>query len=167
MGILIPLAKISQEEYVKRVNAIKAEALKLGRKLIDATELVVRQLGPRDLGLSTDEWTFNVAAGENTIVNTKLDNQTLVVIFEIFNLSTNPQVNEAKFGTVAKTIEDVYFENIYMYDTPAGLLDEPVVFQPGSQVVIKAVAKASNTAEKLGFVGFVVEPAGKNIASNK
>ena len=166
MGIAIPVAKLSPEEFVKKVDAIKAQALELGKRLIDAKELVVRPLRPRDLGLSTDEWTFNVSAGENTLVNTSLDDKTLVVIFGIYNLSTDPQVNEVIFGTTAKTVEDVYIEDMYMYDNPEAMLDEPVVFQPGSSPLIKGIAKGANSAEKLGFRGFVVEPAGRRIGSS-
>ena len=166
MGIIIPVAKVSQAEYVEKLKSLKAEALKLGKQLIDAKELVIRPLRPRDLGVSADEWTFNVSSGENTLVNKELDDKTLVLIYGIYNLSTDPQVNEVKFGTAAKTVEDVYIEEMYMYDNPEVMLDEPVVFQPGSSPLIKGVAKGANTAEKLGFKGFVVEPAGRRIGSS-
>jgi len=166
MGIVIPVFKIDNIEYVKKVTAIKNEALRLGKTLIDAKELVVRPLRPRDLGLTTDEWTFSVATGENTVINTSLDDKTLVVIYGIYNLSTTPQVTELIFGTTAKTVEDVYIEDMYMYDNKEVILEEPVVFQPGSSPLIKAVAKGANTAEKLGFKGFVVEPSGRRIGSS-
>jgi len=166
MGIVVPVTKIDNVEFVKKVLAIKEEALRLGRTLIDAKELVVRPLRPADLGLTTNEWTFNVSAGENTIINTRLDDKTLVVIYGIYNLSTTPVTTELIFGTTAKTVEDVYIEDMYLYDTKATLLDEPVVFQPGSSPLVKTVAKGANTAEKLGFLGFVVEPAGRRIGSS-
>ena len=166
MGIVIPVALIPREEYVRRVYAIRSEALQLGKRLIDAKELVVRPLRPRDLGLNSDEWVFSVSAGENTIVNVTLDDKTLVVIYGVYNMSTDPQVNEIIFGTPARTVDDLYIEDMYMYDNPEALIDEIIAYQPGSTVLIKAVAKASNTTEKLGFKGFVIEPAGRRIGSS-
>jgi hypothetical protein len=56
---------------------------------------------------------------------------------------------------------------MYVYDYKATMLAEPIVFQPGSQVVIKAVSTTStSTSEKLGFLGFVVEQAGRNIGGS-
>jgi len=166
MGIVIPITKIDNVEFVKRVSAVKGEALRLGKQLIDAKELVVRPLRPADLGLTTNEWTFGVSAGENTVVNTRLDDKTLIVIYGIYNLSASPVTTEVIFGTTAKTVEDVYIEDMYLYDYKATLLDEPVVFQPGSSPLIKAIAKGANTAEKLGLLGFVIEPAGRRIGSS-
>jgi len=148
MGIVLPVSKISDDEYVKRVAAIKAQALELGKRLIDAKELVVRPLRPRDLGIEKDEWTFNVSAGENTIISTKLDDKTLVVIYGIYNLSSEPKVTEVIFGTTAKTVEDVYIEDMYVYDIKEVMLDEPVVFQPGSSPLIKAVANPIHGIER-------------------
>jgi len=166
MGIVIPVYKIDDVEFVKKVLAIKGEALKLGKQLIDAKELVVRPLRPADFGLAVNEWTFSVSAGENTIVSTTLDDKTLVVVYGIYNLSTSPATTEVIFGTTAKVVEDVYVEDMYLYDVKATLLDEPVVFQPGSSPLIKIIAKDANTAEKVAFLGFVIEPAGRRIGSS-
>ena len=161
MGVAIPLGKISETEYVQRVKAIKDRALELGADLIDAKELDVRMLRPKDLGLTTDEWTFNVAAGKNSnAVNATLKNKFLVVIFGVYNLSTDPQVTEVVFRTPQQTLDDVFIEDMYQYDTPAALLDEPIVYQPGATIQIDLVAKGANTAEKFGFLGVVVAPKG-------
>ena len=167
MGIVIPVAKMPSEEYVRFVRAVKGSALAKAREkyLRNVKELVIRTLRPRDLGLNADEWTFSVSAGTNAdIINTTLDDKTMVVIYGIYNLSTNPQVNEVIFKTGSETIEDVYIEDMYMYDIPAVLLDKLLLYTPGSIVKIDFVAKGSNTAEKLGFLGFVIEPAGKRIS---
>ena len=161
MGIAFPVSKLSPEEYVKMIKAVKAKALSLGKSLIDAKELDVRFLRPKDLGLTTDEWTFNVSAGTNTnAVNASLKDKFLVLIFGIYNLSTNPQVTEVTFKTPQQTIDTIYIEDMYQYDQPAVLLEEPIVYQPGSTVQIDLVAKGANTAEKLGFLGVVVAPKG-------
>jgi hypothetical protein len=52
---------------------------------------------------------------------------------------------------------------MYAYDYKVALLKEPVVVQPGSTIIITAIAKAANTAEKLGLLGFVIEPLGRTI----
>jgi len=163
MGITIPVSMIDKKDFVARLQSITSKALDIGKTVIDAKELVVRPLSPRDLGLTVDEWRFNVSAGENTIVSRLLDDKTLVVIYGIYNLTASPVVTEVMFGTQAKVVEDVFIEDMYLYEYKVTLLSEPVVYQPGSTVLIKAVAKGANTAEKLGFLGFVVEPSGRKI----
>ncbi|MCL7388728.1 MAG: hypothetical protein LZ173_02160 [Thaumarchaeota archaeon] len=169
MGFAIPVTKIDRKDYVSLVKTIADQALQLGSKTIPVKELVIRTLTPKDLGLTTDEWSFTVNAGENTIVNTKLDDKTLIVIYGIFNLSSSPVTVRLKFGTNAVTKEDVDVQDMYVYDYKATMLAEPIVFQPGSQVVIKAVTMSTTTAgtkERLGFLGFVVEQAGRNIGGS-
>jgi hypothetical protein len=163
MGIVIPVSMIDKKDFVSRVQSIASKALDIGKTVIDAKELVIRPLSPRDLGLDVDEWKFSVSAGENTIINKQLDDKTLVVIYGVYNLSASPVTTELKFGTQAKIVEDIYIEDMYAYDYKVALLSEPVVYQPGSTVKISAVAKAASTDEKLGFLGFVVEPSGRKI----
>jgi len=169
MGFTIPVSMMDKKDYVALVKTLADQALQLGSKTIPVKELTIRTLTPKDLGLTTDEWSFTVNAGENTIVNTKLDDKTLIVIYGIFNLSSSPVTVRVKFGTNAVTKEDVDIEDMYTYDYKAVVLSEPIVFQPGSQMVIKAVTMsttASGTKERLGFIGFVIEPAGRNIGGS-
>jgi len=169
MGFTIPVAMMDKKDFTALMKTLADQALQLGSKTIPVKELVIRTLTPRDLGLTTDEWSFTVNAGENTIVNTKLDDKTLIVIYGIFNLSSSPVITRVKFGTNAVTKEDVNIEDMYLYDYKATMLAEPIVFQPGSQVVVKAVAMSTTTAgtkERLGFIGFVVEQAGRNIGGS-
>ena len=165
MGLVYPISKFNDRDYVSLIKSLKDTAYARARGKIAVTNIIDRTLRPSDLGLTTNEWTFNVAAGENDIINHTLDDKTLILIYGIFNLSTDPQVTEVKFGTPANTIEDVYIEDMYMYDYPAVILDSPIVFEPGKTIQIKAIAKAANTAEKLGFLGIVIEPAGRNIGT--
>jgi len=166
MGIILPAKMIDPKDYVAKLQSLAAKALEVGKSVIDVKEIVIRPLRPADLGLTANEWTFNVSAGENVVINKTLDDKTLVMIVGIYNLSSTPATTEVIFGTQAKTVEDVYIEDMYLYDIKEAILDEAVVYQPGSTVLIKAVAKAANTAEKLGFLGFVVEPAGRRIGSS-
>ena len=165
MGLIYPISKYNDRDFVALINTLRESAYNRARGKIGVTNIVDRNLRPSDLGLTTNEWTFNVAAGENEIVNHTLDDKTLILIYGIYNLSTDPQVTEVKFGTPANTIEDVYIEDMYMYDYPGVILATPVVFEPGKTILIKAVAKGANTAEKLGFLGIVIEPAGRNIGT--
>ena len=167
MGIVIPLALIPKDEYVKKIESIKQNAMLRAKQkyLSDVRDLVVRPLRPKDLGLTTDEWVFNVSAGTNAdVVSKELDDKTMVVIFGIYNLSTDPQVNEVVFKTGSETVEDVYVEDMYLYDQPAVMLDEPIIYTPSSTIKIDLVAKGANSTEKLGFLGFVIEPAGRTIS---
>lgn len=162
-SLIVPLDKISPEQYEKMVTALLHDVEGEAATLIAGKTTIIRELKPSDLGLSTDEWTFTLNAGENTIVSGyKLPDDTMIVIYEVFNLSTNPVATEVKFGTPAGDKVDVFIEDLYMYDRQAGMLLTPVKINPGQTPVIKVIAKAAGT-EKIGFKGFVIEPAGKTI----
>ena len=162
---MTPIAIIPKEQYVRWLEDVKARVLARAREkyLRGVPQIVIRPLRPRDLGVNADEWVFNVVAGENTIIDFTLDDKTVVVVHGIYNLSTAPTTNEVLFGTGAETLDDLYIEDMYMHDPPAVRIDEPITYTPGSRVVIRTVNKAANSTEKLGFMGWVIEPVGRRI----
>ena len=56
-----------------------------------------------------------------------------------------------------------WFEEMYLYDEPVAYFKKPIIYRPGSQIKIKAIAKAANSDEKLILLGFIVERVGKNV----
>ena len=170
MGVIYPLNFIPKEQYIQKVDELVYKTLLDPEKgivwrLLDIKQVSVRPLRPRDLGLAQDEWSFNIGTAntEVTIIDTTLDDKTIVAIWAIFNKTLEPKVNEVLFGTGAGDIEDVYLEDLYVYESPVGVLRRPLIFQPGTRVVIKAVASTAPVVEQLGFIGVVVEPTGRRI----
>lgn len=164
MPLAFPIELVKDEFAVKARSLISDMMAPDGAatKLINATDLVARVLKPSDLGLSTANWEFNLTNTTQTIVNQELDDKTMIVLFGVFNLDTNPIITELKIGTAAGPIEDVQLEFAYMWDNPALVFDKPLVFSPKTTIKIDAVATATGT-QKLGFIGVVIEPAGRTI----
>lgn len=179
MPLIFPL-DIVREEFAAKVrqqvelllanpsDGKKGSIKGLARELIDARQLVVRTLKPKDLGLATDNWTFQVTAGLNEgVINKELDDKTMVIFLGVFNLSADPQVVEVRFGDPSSTIEDVHIEHMYLFDHPIAVFDTPIIYTPGNTIKIDLVAKGENSSEQFGFLGLVIEPAGRTIRVSK
>jgi len=162
MGYGIPVPKIPQDLYVKKIETYEKTILSKAKEYIKTAEqLEIRALMPKDLGLTTANWTFNLSAGTNSnIINVELKDKFLVAIIGVFNRTPSPQAMEVVFRTPNRTIDDIALEEMYNYDVYAMLLSDAVLYPPGSTVQIDIVAKAANSDERLGFIGFVVAPAG-------
>ena len=159
-----PTEFVPKEELASKIEQWKAAALAKAKELIKAEKLVIRDLSWEDLGVSGNEWKFDLtSAGENTIVNKELDDKTLILIYAVGDKSDSPVVTKVTFGTPAHTVQIIELESAYVTDYPEKVIDNPPVFTPGQKMVIKAIATGSATGEKIYFRGFVVEPKGKNI----
>jgi len=158
---IIPVARIPQDTYVKLIKDLETKVLARAAELIKGEPLAIRALMPKDFGLNTPSWTFNLAAGTNSnVVNVELKDKFLVAIIGIFNRTPSPNAMEVVFRTPQKTLADVALEDMYNYDVYAGILADVVIYPPGSTVQIDIVAKAANPDERLGFLGFVVTTLG-------
>lgn len=164
MPLAFPLELVKDEFAPKARSFIEDLVSPNGAatKLINSVNLVVRVLKPSDVGLSTPDWEFNLTSTEQTIVNTELDDKTMIVLFGVFNNDTDPKIRELKIGTPAGPIEDVQLDFMYTWANPALVFDEPLVFTPKSTIKIDAIASATGT-HKMGFIGVVIEPAGRTI----
>ena len=165
MPLVFPFGAVKEEFAAKTRDLIKKLTAPEGaaaRMINSKNRLVVRTLKPRDLGVDSDTWSFSINAGVNTIVNHELDDKTMIVILGVFDNSANPVVTELRFGSNAGYVEDVEVEQMFAFTEPVLIFDRPIMVSPGSVIKIEAVAKDTGT-EELGFIGFVIEPEGKNI----
>lgn len=161
MGTVLPVDKISESAYVDLYKKLKSDAIKLAAKVITGKELGVRILEPTDLGLTTDYWTFDLSAGENSgKVNVELKDDSFIMIFGVYNLSDNPVTTKITFRSPQEIIDQFFIEEMYLYDHPMVIFDNVVAYNPGSKAIIDITAKAANTDERLAFIGFVVKPKG-------
>lgn len=167
MVYIIPVEDMPEHERVAKIKEAVNYAYDAGKRLIKAPALVDRPAKPADFGISGEEFTFNVSSGENTIVNRTLDDDEVIVIYAIGNISESPQVERITFGTGSEVFADIFIGDLYSKMVPEGYLSKPIIYSPKSKMVIKAYAKGSNTAEKLYFKAIVVEKEGKNITKPK
>ena len=165
MPLVFPFAAVKEEFAAKSRDLIKKLIAPDGAatKMINSkNRLVVRTLRPKDLGIDSDTWSFSLSAGSNTIVDHELDDKTMIVILGVFDNTAIPLISEPKFGSNAGYVEDVELEQMFAFTEPVLIFDRPIMVSPGSVIKIEAIAKDAGT-EELGFIGFVIEPEGKNI----
>ena len=161
----IPLDMLPKEQYIALLDTFKETAYQRARRLIEAHQLIDRELEPGDLGLATTEWVFTgLSAGANDIIppGFKLDDKVYILIYEIFDLTGNPNVIKIDFGTPAKIVDTVYLEELHQYDRVAAILTRPIEVNPGQTPVIKLYLKQAGDV-KFGFRGIVIEPMGRTI----
>lgn len=130
--------------------------------------LVVRDIRANaDLGYGTaleNEWTFNLVAGADTVFAAAAANPAnrAVVFYGIDDFDANPVATLVTFRTAAvggttKMLVDL--QNCRGFTYCAGMLSEPVVYDPQETVVISIQTDAANL-EQIKFLGYVIEPRG-------
>jgi len=131
--------------------------------------LVVRDIRANtDLGYGTaleNEWAFNLVAGADTAFAAAavLPANRIVVFYGIDDFDANPVGTLVTFATAAvggttKMIVDLQDCRGYTYC--AGMLSEPVVYDPNELIVIRIQTDANHAPEIIKFMGYVIEPRG-------
>jgi len=163
------------------IKAYKGRAIDLGVNRMGPGELgvvttpadlTVRTIRAQaDLGVGTaaeDEWGFNLAAGLNAgLVNVVLAANQLVVFYGIDDYDANPVATLVMFltavaGGTTKMIVDLQTVRGFTYC--AGMLSEPVVYDPQSRIYISMESDAAHTPEYIALLGYVIEPRGTVIS---
>jgi hypothetical protein len=131
-------------------------------------DLTVRTIRAQaDLGVGTvaeDEWGFNLAAGLNAgAINVVLAANQLVVFYGIDDYDANPVATLVMFltavaGGTTKMIVDLQTTRGFTYC--AGMLSEPVVYDPQSRIYVSMESDAAHAPEYIAFLGYVIEPRG-------
>jgi hypothetical protein len=136
---------------------------------IPENELIVRQLRPEDIGLSptiAGEWTFSLSAGNNTIVDSKnIADNRFVSIYGVRIAQSAAQVSvQAK---ITRENQDKRFwplQGVSLTRDSTFYYDDPVTIRQNTPITIVVSANGTNTAEKLVFLGDVVERKGILVA---
>lgn len=182
----IPVDELSLSRIEGFRQAAQAAGLNMARSLRIATSmdsLVWRDAFPAtDLGQPagsgyTNEVYITGAIAANTwtlVFDTaavpQLPNNRLLVIYKIFDLTVNPQVEAVRFrkgNTGATTLSLVRVgEIIGAKLTPELYLSEPVVYAPQDFPFIECYTRGAVPAagERLAFGAYIAEPTGGNVS---
>jgi len=131
----------------------------------DLTVRTIRAFADLVVGtVNEDEWGFNLVAGLNAgLVNVVLAANQLVVFFGIDDYDANPVATLVMFltapaGGTTKMIVDL--QDVRGFTFCAGMLSEPVVYDPQSRIYISMESDANHAPEYIALLGYVVEPRG-------
>jgi len=157
--------------YKERAISVGVARMGTGQLNLVTTpdDLTVRTIRAQaDLAVGTageDEWGFNLAAaGLNAgLVNIVLAANQLVVFYGIDDYDANPVATLVMFLTAAaggttKMIVDL--QDCRGFTFCAGMLSEPVVYDPQSRIYISMESDAIHTPEYIALLGYVIEPRG-------
>jgi len=156
----------SKDPVDSTLEKFKTELIQKLFEIVRATNptesLDYRMLLPQDFGLPTNSrWTWNVNAGLNNFQFT-VPNTTAIGVFGIFNRTGNAQVYEVDIRQGSNTTRVFQLEELYVRQEPLAYFDpfvkDPVIFSENMTVNLQMYAEAANNDERLGFLGFVVEP---------
>lgn len=170
MVLALPIEFLERGELKRVVFEAREVAYSVGKKYIKAPELIDRPANPKDFGLNANTFEFGFTPdteGKATIVDRVLDDDEVIAIYGLANLSTNPTITRIVFETGSERLADIDFEQVYAHNVPEVVLDKPIVYSPKSRmrIVIYSTATAGEkTAEKLVLNAVVVEKAGKNVS---
>ncbi|MCD6138676.1 MAG: hypothetical protein J7J91_08970 [Deltaproteobacteria bacterium] len=132
--------------------------LKLGRD-----EIVVRDLIPQDLGLSTPVFTFNISStGWNTIVNETAiaDNRFISINGILLGESGTSVVTQLKVTRAGQDVRYWHIQDINYMESPIVYFDDPITVDQNTTITIKAYATATDSDWRCTFLGKVVERKG-------
>lgn len=131
--------------------------------------LVVRDIRAfLDLAVGTvnqDEWAFGLAAGLNAgaITSAALPANRIIVFYGIDDYDEEPEATIVIFrtalaGGTTKMLVDL--QGCRGFTFCAGMLSEPVVYDPSETIIVDIAADAAHDPEYIKFMGYVIEPRG-------
>lgn len=143
----------------------------LGHSLdLQPSEITTRSLRPEDLGLSPSndgEFTFSLSSGDNEVINSSGFDRRFIVISGVrFGQANTPVSVQVK---IKKGGSDVRFWNLQgaiLNADSALYFEDPILIRQRESLVVTVSANGVNTAEKLIFLGSVIEKAGRVTAKD-
>jgi hypothetical protein len=153
-------------ESVKRF--LKSLAVKKGIAANEA-DVILRDILPAtDLGFTKEDFavTLSTADAFNTVINQRLGDKKLLVIFGVRDISTTPIVSAIKFakgpdGAITKDIVEI--EGLETQKEREVIFNTPIKYENGEHMFIQYFAKAAGTA-RLVLLGVVAEPRGELVS---
>jgi hypothetical protein len=155
-------------------NTLKAELAKeIGRK---PEEIVVRDvMASNDLGLDSELWDNELAAGIATVTWTKdwskeLPKNKMVAFYGIVNHTDNPTFVGYKFkvGANGQTTREVIMAGRGKAEDENKVLFDPIKYKPGETIYVEVYQASGSTvaegAELVEYLALVAEPYGEMIS---
>jgi len=125
------------------------------------SELTVRGLLPSDLGLTT--YTFNLANGWNTVVDTSIGSK-VIMLTGITYSSANPVATQVKVSMGSSNVEHWSIQGLPVREDPTFTDTSPSIARENYPIRIQIYASGASASETLSFSGIVVEPRGTTLA---
>lgn len=151
-----PLAIVN--EASKHLVALAQRELK-----IPFEGLTVRTLRPQDLGLANPNWTFNLSSsGENTAaVDVTVADQRYIMIYGIkYGGSAVPVTTRVQIVNGGQTARDWNVQAVQLTEDSQLIFTDPVITKQNQTLSMNIFTDATNSAERIGFLGVVVEKKG-------
>lgn len=147
------------------VNANLNEIIAMAQKELGLPleELTIRTLRPEDLGLSTPEWTFNLSStGENANqVDTIITDTRFVLIYGVKISQSAAQVSTSvKITREGKEAREWNVQGVNLTEDSQVFYNDPVIIRQNTGIQVDIFTNTTNAAEKIGFIGIVVEKKG-------
>jgi len=146
--------------YRAMVNKLREKAL---RELkLGAEDIIIRQLRPEDLGLSTAASTFNISStGWNTIIDTTIaDNRFVGIHGVLIGESGTSVVTQLKVTRAGQDVRYWHIQDVNFLESPVIYFDDPVTVDQNTSITIKAYALATDSEWRCTFLGAVAEKRG-------
>lgn len=176
MSYIVPFAYLTEKERLDLLMQWTSTALKAAAEKISSTkQFVVRTFEPGDVSAkfkslmtnrlaSSNEWLFNIdATGEVTVLDGVLGDDVVILFYGLAYPDESPVITGIEFKTGAETVKRYYIEEVLVYDKPVAFFREPVLYRPGSRVIINVLAKGTDSAEKFIPLVLLAEPVGVTI----
>jgi len=150
------------EAYRLAVNMAVERAVK--ELSLRREEIVVRMLRPEDVGLSTPEWTFNLASGDswnNNMVNSTIADGRYVVIAGVMVGESSAQAStQLRVTSAGKKVRYWQPQNVnYTQDNMMWFTD-PIITGQNETLTIDIYATSADADHQLQLLGATVERKG-------
>jgi len=161
MGFYTTLEGPALEAYRQMVNTLLSKAMK--ELKLSRDQIVIRQLRPEDIGLTTAASTFNVAStGWNTLIDNKTiaDNRFVGIHGILIGESGTSVVSQLKVTRMGQDVRYWVIQDINFLESPVIYFDDPVTIDQNTTLTIKGYALATDGEWRCTFLGAVAEKKG-------
>lgn len=162
MVSMAKLEGVSLEAVRQGHSEIKEKAIQqLGLK---TDEIVTRELRPEDVGLTTPEFTFNIASGTawNTMIDAKtIDDNRFVMIYGVrLCESTDSPVSQLKLTRAGQVKRYWQIQGANYNEDAVVYFTDPVIIDQNTSLTLEGYGVTTDTAFKCVLLGEVVEKKG-------
>lgn len=166
---MVSLCCDSQE---RDLNFLRSKTLELAQGNADNIHktAIVRDLQATDVGYENDVFVKDLSGGTplawNTLTSFTVPDNTYVSFGSVFDLSETPSVMKVRLGNASCTYRMFDLQAMHSQCEPHRVLDqsEQIIFGPGTIVNVEVYLYTAEEDVKLGFDGYVGEPAGQNLS---
>jgi len=164
MAYYFQLAGTQAESAMEQMIAQLKSKAKQSLKTTSDDDIIVRPLRPEDVGLSTPEWTFNIASANawnlNQLNTTIADNRWIGINGILYAMSSTQAVTQLKVKRAGQNKRYWQVQGINFLENASIFFSDPVIIEENTNLTVDMYAIATGSTEKIIFLGAVVEKKG-------